>query len=126
MTMGFLTRPTPSERHAPAVGRKMVIAFDDRGAAVECEAVIAYDPDINMFRGEFIGLNGGADFYAANAESLEPQAKESLRVFFQVCEEQGIDPFANRRGKSSAHGGREILLRAGNRPGYFPGTDGAD
>lgn len=26
------------------------------------KAVIQYDPDIELFRGEFIGLNGGADF----------------------------------------------------------------
>ena len=31
------------------------------------EAVITFDPDIQMFRGEFVGLNGGADFYAADA-----------------------------------------------------------
>ena len=29
-------------------------------------AVIKYDPEIEMFRGEFINLNGGADFYADN------------------------------------------------------------
>ncbi|STY64445.1 Uncharacterized protein encoded in hypervariable junctions of pilus gene clusters [Mannheimia haemolytica] len=28
------------------------------------KAVIAYDPETELFRGEFIGLNGGADFYA--------------------------------------------------------------
>ena len=27
------------------------------------KAVIAYDPEIEMFRGEFVGLNGAADFY---------------------------------------------------------------
>ena len=27
------------------------------------QAVIAFDPDIQMFRGEFVSLNGGADFY---------------------------------------------------------------
>ena len=31
-------------------------------------AVIQYDPEIELFRGEFIGLNGGADFYAADIE----------------------------------------------------------
>ena len=29
-------------------------------------AVIEYDPEIEMFRGEFIGSNGSADFYAKN------------------------------------------------------------
>lgn len=28
-----------------------------------CRAIIQYDPDIEMFRGVFTGLNGGADFY---------------------------------------------------------------
>jgi len=27
-------------------------------------AVIQYGPEIEMFRGEFVELNGGADFYA--------------------------------------------------------------
>ena len=31
------------------------------------KAVVTYDPDIDMIRGEFIGLNGGADFYASGA-----------------------------------------------------------
>ena len=32
-----------------------------------CHAVINYDAEINLFRGEFINLNGGADFYALDA-----------------------------------------------------------
>ena len=34
------------------------------------QAVIAFDPDIQLFRGEFVGLNGGADFYAADVAGL--------------------------------------------------------
>ena len=34
------------------------------------KAVIAYDPEIEMFRGEFVGLNGAADFYASDLEGL--------------------------------------------------------
>ncbi|RLB70318.1 MAG: toxin-antitoxin system HicB family antitoxin, partial [Deltaproteobacteria bacterium] len=34
-------------------------------------AVITYDPEIEMFRGEFVELNGGADFYAKDIESLK-------------------------------------------------------
>lgn len=33
-------------------------------------AVTQYDPEINMFRGEFVGLNGSADFYATDIEGL--------------------------------------------------------
>ena len=46
------------------------------------QAVITYDPEIEMFRGEFVGLNGGADFYAKDAESLKREGKTSLDVFF--------------------------------------------
>ncbi|MEN2827324.1 type II toxin-antitoxin system HicB family antitoxin [Mannheimia haemolytica] len=35
------------------------------------KAVIAYDPETELFRGEFIGLNGGADFYADNVIQLK-------------------------------------------------------
>lgn len=34
------------------------------------QAIIQYDPDIEMFRGEFIGLKGGADFYAKDIDGL--------------------------------------------------------
>jgi predicted HicB family RNase H-like nuclease len=38
-------------------------------------AVIEYGPDIEMFRGEFIGLNGSADFYAKNIRGLKQEGK---------------------------------------------------
>ena len=59
-------------------------------------AVVKYDPEIEMFRGEFVGLNGGADFYAEDVKSLKAEAEKSLRVFLQVCEEKGIDPVKRR------------------------------
>jgi predicted HicB family RNase H-like nuclease len=34
-------------------------------------AVITYDPDTDMLRGEFLGLNGGADFYASDIPTLK-------------------------------------------------------
>lgn len=34
-------------------------------------AVVTYDPDTDMLRGEFVGLNGGADFYANDIASLK-------------------------------------------------------
>ena len=37
------------------------------------QAVIQFDPDIDMFRGEFIGLNGGADFYAPDVAGLREE-----------------------------------------------------
>lgn len=45
------------------------------------ETVINYDPDMKMFRVEFPGLNGGADFYArdVDGQSLNQWAVETLR-----------------------------------------------
>lgn len=56
------------------------------------KAVVAFDPDIRMFRGEFLGLSGGADFYAATVEALYEEGRNSLRVFLDMCREKGIEP----------------------------------
>lgn len=56
------------------------------------KALIHYDPEIGMFRGEFIGLNGGADFYAKTVEGLEEEGNKSLKVFFEMCSEDGVNP----------------------------------
>ena len=56
------------------------------------QAVITYDPEIEMFRGEFVGLNGGADFYAKDAATLKREGKTSLDVFLRMCAEDGVPP----------------------------------
>jgi predicted HicB family RNase H-like nuclease len=56
------------------------------------KAVIAYDQEIGMFRGEFVGLNGGADFYAKDTEGLQREGEISLKVFLRMCEEDGVSP----------------------------------
>lgn len=63
------------------------------------KAVISYDADIEMFRGEFIGLNGGADFYATDIEGLKQEGKLSLNVFLEACKEDGVEPFKSYSGK---------------------------
>lgn len=63
-----------------------IMAFDNY------KAVISYDPEIEMFRGEFIGLNGGADFYADNIADLKKEGEISLKVFLEMCKENGIEP----------------------------------
>lgn len=55
-------------------------------------AVVSFDPEIEMFRGEFVGLNGSADFYASSVEALKDEARQSLETFMAVCAERGIDP----------------------------------
>ena len=67
----------------------------------EYQAVIAFDPDIQMFRGEFVGLNGGADFYAADVPGLKREGEVSLRVFLQACERRGIEPRKHFSGEFS-------------------------
>ena len=56
------------------------------------KAVINYDPEIEIFRGEFIGINGSADFYASDVEGLKREGKLSLDVFLRMCEEDGVSP----------------------------------
>jgi len=62
-------------------------------------AKIEYDADIDMFRGEILGLNGGADFYGKNPEELRTEFRNSLQVFLDVCREKGIEPRRNYSGK---------------------------
>lgn len=56
------------------------------------QAVIAYDPEIEMFRGEFVGLNGSADFYSKDVPGLHVEGEKSLEIFLQMCQEQRIQP----------------------------------
>ncbi|MBP8277297.1 MAG: type II toxin-antitoxin system HicB family antitoxin [Propionivibrio sp.] len=65
------------------------------------QAIIAFDPDIQLFRGEFVGLNGGADFYAADVAGLKQEGEISLRTFLEACERRGIEPRKHFSGKFS-------------------------
>ena len=62
-------------------------------------AKIEYDEELDLFRGEILGLNGGADFYGKNPKELRTEFKKSLQVFLDVCKEKGIDPKRNFSGK---------------------------
>ena len=63
------------------------------------KAVVSYDPDIELFRGEFVGLNGGADFYADTVRKLHTEGKKSLKVFLEMCDEKGIEPYKHFSGR---------------------------
>src|ERR1700712_2441176 len=62
-------------------------------------AVVTYDPDADMLRGEFLGLNGGADFYASDIPTLKAGGAKSLAIFLDVCREKGIDPVRHFSGR---------------------------
>ncbi|MBG6245582.1 toxin-antitoxin system HicB family antitoxin [Candidatus Symbiopectobacterium sp. 'North America'] len=62
-------------------------------------AVIAFDSEIEMFRGEFVGLNGGADFYAYSVEELKKEGATSLAIFLDECRHDGIEPYKSYSGK---------------------------
>lgn len=62
-------------------------------------AKIEYDPGLDVFRGEILGLNGGADFYGKNPKELRIEFKKSLDVFLEVCREKGVEPRRNYSGK---------------------------
>ena len=62
-------------------------------------ARIEYDPETDLFRGEILGLNGGADFYGKSPEELRREFKRSLAVFLEVCSEKGIEPRRSYSGK---------------------------
>lgn len=63
------------------------------------KAVIDYDPELELFRGEFVGLSGGADFYAADITGLKTEGAKSLEVYLAECEANQIDPFRVFSGK---------------------------
>lgn len=62
-------------------------------------AIIQFDPDIDMFRGEFMGLNGGADFHARDVAGLRKEGAVSLKVFLEMCQEDRVEPRRSYSGK---------------------------
>ena len=52
-------------------------------------AVVQYDPDIDMFRGEFIGLNGGAGFFVKENDGVCKEGENSLKKILYMCSEGG-------------------------------------
>jgi len=62
-------------------------------------AKIEYDGDGDVFRGEILGISGGADFYGSSPDELRREFKKSLQVFLEVCKEHGIEPRRQYSGK---------------------------
>lgn len=65
------------------------------------KAAIQYDPELDMFRGDFIGLNGSADFYADDVQGLHREGEVSLKIFLEMCTEKGIEPHKDELKKKA-------------------------
>ena len=63
------------------------------------KAVVTFDSEIGMFRGEFIGLTGGADFYATSVDGLREEGRLSLETYLEMCAEEGVEPFRQFSGR---------------------------
>ena len=63
------------------------------------KAVLVFDPEIGMFRGEFVGLAGGADFYARSVDELVVEGRASLKVYLDLCREKGVEPIRSFSGR---------------------------
>ena len=63
------------------------------------KAVVTFDPETGMFRGEFVGLTGGADFYATSVDGLKNEGHVSLQTYLEMCAENSIEPFRLYSGK---------------------------
>ena len=55
-----------------------VMTVDDYHASIE------FDPDLDMFRGEILGLNDAADFYGKFNLRISPQLHERLAIAAQA------------------------------------------
>lgn len=62
-------------------------------------ARVEYDPELDCFRGEILGLNGGADFYGQNPAELRAEFRQSLDIYLAVCREKGLPPRKVYSGK---------------------------
>lgn len=55
-------------------------------------AVVVFNPETEMFRGEFMNLNGSADFYASSIQELHQEGETLLNTFLKVCKDLSIKP----------------------------------
>lgn len=79
------------------------------------KARIEYDPELDQFRGEILGLNGVADFYGRNTRELRSEFRKSLALFLEVCAEKGVEPRRAYSGKFNLRVSEELHERIADR-----------
>lgn len=59
-------------------------------------AVVSYVPELNAFRGKFLGLTGYCDFVSDSVQGLMQEGEISLREYLDDCRSTGIEPFVRQ------------------------------
>ena len=76
------------------------------------QAVIAFDPDLQMFRGEFVGLNGGGlIFMRLTCRGSRPKAKRLCVFSWRPASVVGWSPASTFRASF-----RFVLIRPRTKP----------
>ena len=83
------------------------------------KAVISFDPDIGMFRGEFLGLSGGADFMPPTYRVCWMKAVGLSR---STCRHVGSvgSPLLSATPENSMSGFLRICMRTLSQPPRHP------
>lgn len=109
-------RNNDHDRGAPQPGGKSfhcdLMGKEGRRERENGKGAIAYDPEMEMFRGEFVGLNGGADFYASDLAGLRREGSESLCIFLEECAKHSIEPRKPNRGNFALRLEPDVYHRA--------------
>lgn len=63
------------------------------------QAVVAFDADLEMFRGEVVNTAAHIDFYADTVKGLKREFEASVNEYLAVCRERGIRPEKGYSGK---------------------------
>jgi predicted HicB family RNase H-like nuclease len=58
-----------------------------------------YDPEEKSFHGHIANIPEVVTFWGESAEEIEREARASLEVYLDVCQEQGIQPSKPYSGK---------------------------
>ncbi len=66
-------------------------------------AVINYVPELNAFRGKFLGLSGYCDFVSDSIQGLQQEGEISLQEYLADCHEAGIEPYAHPEKDENLH-----------------------
>ena len=59
-------------------------------------AIVTFVPELNAFRGKFLGLTGYCDFVADSVQGLINEGEISLREYLDDCRAAGIEPYAQQ------------------------------